>query len=222
MFVCIAGNVDAEEIIKKIEAAIKPIEPIEVKRADWSEALAVNSQYVEKKMEVAKPLFCLGFKEECEGERNLKECICSELMLDILSGDTSPFYEEMLSRGLINDEFDSEYFQGNGYATTIFQGESADPKALRDALVCEIERLKTEGIPENIFESARRSLYGTTIKRYNNVEAITMGLVDCAISNIGPFEDIDILRSITKKDVEERLNLLKADFSVLSVILPKR
>ena len=222
MFVCVAGNVNADEVIERVASAIKAAEPVTIERAAFFEKNGVKTNYVEKQMEIAKPLFSFGFKEECEGERSLKECICSDIMLDILAGDTSPLYETLTEKGLINDEFDSEYFQGNGYATAIFQGESDDPRAVADAICAEVERLKAEGIPEDIFESARRSLYGTAVKRYNNVEAITMSLVDCAMSDFGPFEDIDILRGLTKRDIEQRLSLLSSECSVLSVILPKR
>ncbi len=222
MFVCVCGNVDADEIIKRVSEAIKPCERVDISRAEFSEPGSVKQSYVEKKMEIAKPMFSFGFKEECLGERSLKECICSELLLDILSGDTSPLYEKLMAEGLINDEFESEYFQGNGYATAMFQGESDDPRAVADAICDEIERLKREGIPENIFESARRSLYGTAVKRYNNVEAVTMSLVDCAMADYGPFDDIEILRDLTKQDVEQRLSLLNRECSVLSAILPKR
>ena len=222
MFVCIAGNVDAEKTIERIEKAIKPIPPVKLTRAAFSEKNSVKEQYVEKKMEIAKPIFNFGFKEECVGERTPKECICSGLMLDILAGDTSPLYEKLTEAGLINDEFHSEYFQGNDYAAAIFQGESSDPKAVSEAICAEIERLKKEGISDNLFESARRSLYGMAIKSYNNVESIAMNLVDCAMLDVGPFDDIDIMRSITKADVEKRLDLLNPECSVLSVILPKR
>ncbi len=222
MFVCIAGNFNADEVIERISAAIKPTEPIKISRNSFSEESGVKSSYVEKSMEVSKPLFCFGFKEKCEGERSLKECICSELLLDILAGDTSPLYESLTQKGLINDEFESEYFQGNGYAVPIFQGESSDPQAVKRALCDEISRLKENGIDRKLFESARRSLYGTAIKRYNSVDGIVMSLVDCAMSDFGPFDDIEILRTVTKEEVEERLGLLCEENSVLSVIVPKR
>ncbi len=222
MFVCVAGNLDADEVIERVSGAIKTQTPIKITRNSFSESSGVKENYVEKRMEVAKPLFCFGFKEECEGERSLKECICSELMLDVLAGDTSPLYEKLTEKGLINDEFESEYFQGNGYAVPIFQGESSDPEAVKRAICDEIERLKSEGIDEKLFESARRSLYGTAIKRYNSVEGIVMSLVDCAMSDFGPFDDIEILRTVTKRDVEQRLLLLCEQSSVLSVIAPKR
>lgn len=222
MFVCITGNFDSDEVLERIKSGIKNTEQIKINRADFFEPDSVKSDYIEKEMEIAKPIFSFGFKEKCDGERSLKECILSELLLDVLSGDTSPLYEKLTKSGLINDEFESEYFQGNGYATPIFQGESCDPLAVKRAICDEVERLKAEGIDQKIFESARRSLYGATIKRYNNVDGICMSLVDCAVSDFDPFEDLQILRTVTKSEVEERLLLLSEQSSVLSVIVPKK
>ncbi len=221
MFVCVAGNVDAHEVIKRVEDGVKPTKSLKINRFQKTEPDGVKTSYTKKEMMVAQPIFSLGFKEKCEGERSLFEFLCSDMLLDIIAGDTSPLYETLIEKGLINDEFDAEYFQGNGYACPIFQGESSDPEAVRDAIINEIERLKTDGIDDKLFESARRSLYGTAIKRYNNVEGVAMSLVDSAMSDFAPFEDIEILRSLTKKDIEARLKLLSAENAVLSVIVPK-
>ncbi len=222
MFVCLAGNVDTEKVIERIKMAIKPSEAVKIERDTFSEPYCVVKNYVEETMEVAKPVFCFGFKEKCEGERTLKENICSEILLDVISGDTSPLYEDLIKRKLINDEFDSEYFQGNGYAAPVWQGESDDPNAVAEAIKTEVERIKKEGISDELFESARRSLYGSAIKRYNTVDGIVMNLVDSAMSDTGPYDDINILRELKKSDVEERLLLLDPQNSVLSVILPKK
>jgi predicted Zn-dependent peptidase len=222
MFVCIAGNVNSDEVLERIEKGIKPTAPVVVNRADFSEGAEVKNRYVEKRMEVAKPIFCFGFKEQCEGERTLKERIESGILLDVLAGGASPLYESLTKKGLINDEFDSEYFHGNGYSVVLFQGESDNPQAVCDAISAEIERLRRDGIPQELFESARKGTYGTAIKGYNNVEMIAMNLVDCAMAGFGPFDDLEILRNLKKEDVEARLSLIKPESSVLSVILPKR
>ena len=221
MFVCVAGNIDTDEVIEHIKNGIKSSSPVTIERDTFSEPDEIITDYVEKKMEIAKPVFCFGYKEKCEGERSLKDILCSEILLDVISGDTSPLFEELINKNLINYEFDSEYFQGNGYSAPIWQGESDNPKAVAEAIKTEVERLKNEGIDEELFESARRSLYGTAIKRYNSVDGIVMNLVDCAMFDNDPYDDIKILRGLKKSDVEERLNLLSADKTVLSVVLPK-
>ena len=221
MFICVAGNVDTNKVIERIKNGIKPSTSVTIERDTFSEPDEIVIPYVEKKMEIAKPVFCFGYKEKCDGERSLKDSLCSEILLDVISGDTSPLFEELINKNLVNYEFDSEYFQGNGYATPIWQGESDNPKDVADAIKAEVERLKKDGIDDELFESARRSLYGTAIKRYNGVEGIVMGLVDCAMFDNGPYDDIKILKDLKKADVEERLKLLDPQKTVLSVVYPK-
>lgn len=222
MFVCVAGNVDTDKVIERIKGAIKPSTPVVIERDTFSEPYEIITPYVEKEMEVAKPVFCFGYKEKCDGERSLKENLCSEILLDVISGDTSPLFEKLINEKLINYEFDSEYFQGNGYAVPVWQGESDNPQAVAKAIKAEVERIKRDGIDDELFEAARRSLYGAAVKRYNTVEGIVMSLVDCAMFENGPFDDIEILKNLKKSDVMERLALLNPENTVLSVIVPKK
>ena len=221
MFVCIAGNFDSQKVVEFIKERVKVKDPVTVTRRFPTESEGVISSYVEKEMPIAKPIFCFGFKEKCEGERSLKESICSDMLLEAIAGEASPLYEKLILEGLVNDEFESEYFQGNGYAVALWQGESDDPTAVCDAIKAEVARLKNDGLDEELFESVRRTLYGAAIKRYNTVDGIVMSLVDCAMDGDGPFDDIEILRNLTKADVEERLSLLEPEKTVLSVIKPK-
>ena len=147
MFICIAGNVDTDKALKQIEASVRPSEPVELERITANEPDTVCSRCTEQSLEVAIPMFCFGYKETLEKpERTLKEKVCTSLLLEVLAGDASPLYERLVKEGLINDEFDSEYFTGYGYSSVIFSGESSDPKRVAAEISAEVERLKAEGI----------------------------------------------------------------------------
>ena len=222
MFICIAGNVDSDAILKKIEASIKTDEGIEIERINEEEPEGVITSYVEQKLEVAQPMFCLGFKEAIKSpERTIKERVCTALLLAIIAGDSSPLYAELTRKGLINDEFSSEYFCGNGYASVIFDGESQNPSAVAKEIKNEIARIKDEGIDKKFFEAIRRGMYGEAIRRFNSVEAVAMQMVDCAVFGCELFDEIKYLKSVTSDDVYKRLSLLEDEKSVLSVILPR-
>ncbi len=222
MFICIAGNVDSDAVLRKIEGGIKTDTGIEIERINELEPEQVTTSYVEQKLEVAQPMFCLGFKEAIKTpERTIKERVCTSLLLAILAGDSSPLYAELTRKGLINDEFSSEYFCGNGYAAVIFDGESVNPSVVAKEIKNEIARLREDGIDKKLFEAIRRGMYGEAIKRFNSVEAISMQMVDCAVSGCELFDEIKYLKSVTADDVYKRLALLSEDNSVLSVVLPK-
>ena len=222
MFICIAGNVDADKVLRKIDGSIKDNKPIEIVRERAEEPDSVVCGYVEQKLEVAQPMFCFGFKETVNSpERSIKKKVCTALMLGILAGDASPLYERLTKKGLINDEFSSEYFTGYGYAAVIFDGESSNPSLVAKEIKDEIQRIKEDGIDKKLFEAVRRGMYGDVIKRFNSVEGTAMQLVDCAMTGCEPFDELKYLKSVTVEDVYKRILLLEDEKSVLSVINPK-
>ena len=221
MFICIAGNVDADACLKQIKSSIKPSEPHEIIRIKPEEPETVVKNYTEQALEVAQPMFCFGFKENTSEEISLKDKIITSLLLNIISGDASPLYKELINKGLINDEFENEHFCGDGYSALIFEGESSDPKSVADAIKAEVERLKTDGINKKLFNAVRSGMYGSAIRLFNNVESIAMQLVECAMSDCGLFDEIKYLKAVTLEDVQKKLLQLDCDNTVLSVINPK-
>lgn len=222
MFVCIAGNVDAEKVLKQIESGITEHEPVNIERGEFEEPQGVWENYVEQRLEVAIPMFCFGYKQKIDTpDRSLKTKVCMALLLEIICGDASPLYAKLIRNGLINDEFDSEYFNGHGFAAMIFEGESVNPELVADEIKAEIARLKENGIDKKLFSAIKCSMYGDAIRRFNNVEETTMQLVECAMCDYELFDELKLLKSVTADDVYKRLSLFDDENSVLSVIKEK-
>lgn len=221
MFLCIAGNVDTDRILKRVEESIKPSEPVEIIRINEDEPDEVLNPYIEQALEVAQPMFCFGYKEAMEKpERSVKERIRTAILMEIIAGEASPLYKKLTDEGLINDEFSSEYFTGNGYSAVIFEGESSDPKRVAEEIKKEVERIKTEGIDKKLFSAIRCGMYGNAIRLFDSVEGIAMQFVDCAMQSGGLFDEIKYLKSVTAEDVFKRISLLDNEKTVLSVIKP--
>ena len=221
MFVCIAGNVDAERVLKQVNESVKAGEAVSIERINEQEPEEVVNPYVSQKLAVAQPIFCLGYKEKTEtAEITLKEKVSTALLIEILAGDASPLYKKLINEGLINDEFSAEYFNGNGYAAVIFEGESNNPERVAEEIKTEVERLKNEGIDKKLFSAVRCGMYGNAIRMFDSVDAIAMQFVDCAISDTGLFDEIKYLKSVTVEDVYKRLLKLDGEKTVLSVIKP--
>ena len=221
MFICIAGNVETEKVLEIINKSIKTTEKKQIERIMPTEPAEVVTEYVEQSLEVAQPMFCFGYKENADRKPTVKERVCTGILLEMIAGDASPLYEELINEGLINDEFSFEYFTGEGYSAVIFEGESQNPKKVAEKIKQEIERLKTDGINKKLFSAVRCGMYGNAIRVFNSVEGIAMQFVDCAANGSGLFDEIKYLKSVTAEDVYKRLNLLENDKTVLSVINPK-
>lgn len=223
MFLCIAGNVSADEVLKVAERVLKSGGGSHFERAIVNEPNGIIKNYVSEKLEVAQPLFCIGFKEVCEEgkDRSEHELVSTQILLELIAGEMSPLYSELTDKGLINDEFESEYFTGRGFAVTMFSGESRDPNAVADAVKSEIAHIKNTGIDRRLFAAIKREMYGSAIRAYNSSKSICSALVGSAISDDKVFGSIDVLRNITERDVMKRIELLDFDKMVLSVIEPK-
>ncbi|MBO5358152.1 MAG: insulinase family protein [Clostridia bacterium] len=221
MFLCIAGNVNTEKILKMVENGIKPKEKFDLCRIMPTEPDEVLQPEIVQALEVATPMFCFGYKENADSMPTVKERICTAVLLEMIAGDASPLYKSLTERGLINDEFSFEYFNGPGYSAVIFEGESSNPKKVADEIKAEINRLKEEGLNKKLFTAIRSGLYGNAIRGFNSIENIAMGLVDCAMNDTDLFDDVKYLKAITVDDVYKRLSRLDDNKTVLSVIVPK-
>lgn len=221
MFICIAGNVDTEQVLKQIKESINPVDPVEITRIGSEEPEEIVKPLVEQSLEVAQPMFCFGYKQAIsKPECTVKDKICTALLLEIIAGDASPLYKELTDEGLINDEFSTEHFCGHGYSAFIFEGESKNPKLVAEKIRNEIERLKAEGIDKKLFSAIRCGMYGNAIRLFDSVEGIAMQMVDCAMLDSGLFDDVKYLKSVTADDVYKRLLKFEQDKAVLSVINP--
>ena len=222
MFLCVAGNVDPDAVLAQAEQALKPAKPVEIERGTFDEPKGVVRDRVEQKLAVSMPLFCLGFKEACEKpQATLRERCETELLLEIVAGRASAFYQRLMDEGLINEQFETEFFTGNGYAAELFQGESKDPDRVAEQIKAELERLRAAGVAEADFTRAKNRLYGRSVMRYNNIEAVGSALVECAVNGFGLFEDTKLYSEITVQDINRRLQeAMRRETAALSVVLP--
>ena len=222
MFICVAGNVKADEIAEFVSANLKEREKINLVRGIHNEPDEVKEKYVETKLQVAVPQFCLGFKENCESaEKTPKERISMAIALDVLVGDCSPLYKRLIDLELINDEFDTEYFTGTGYSCIMFSGESENPQKVKEEIICEVNSLREKGIDEDLLSTVKRAMYGDIVRRSDSCEALVNQMVESAMFGHNVYEELELIENISGNDVIECLEKLKEEKSVLSVILPK-
>ena len=221
MFICLVGNIDTDKTLKQIESSIIDREPVEITRGEFDEPQTIVKPYVEQRLAVNTPMFCLGFKQKINSPyRRLKSKVCVDLLLQLICGDASPLYARLMNEGLINDDFDSEYFNGNGYAAVIFEGESCDPERVANEIKAEINRLREEGVSKKLFSAVKCAMYGDMVRRFNSVENLTMSLTECAINDYSLFDEIKMVKSVSYDDVMKRFDIFDDENAVLSVIKP--
>ena len=222
MFICVAGNIKTDDVIKQVCDSIKKNDSINIVRGTFEEKEGVIKHYTEQFLQVGQPLFCYGFKiTSNEPIMPVRDRIGFQLALDLLAGDNSDLFEKLINDGLVNDEFETEVFTGHGYTAILFSGESKNPEMVKAEINCEIDRMLKQGVDFELFEAVKRGMYGDAVKRFNNVEAIASQLSECAINGEKVFDDLEVLSNITLSEVMVYLNELKTENSVLSVVKNK-
>lgn len=220
MALAVAGNVSVDEVLAVADKILKPSEEKKIERLFEEEPKEVVSRYAEKHLNVARPLFAIGYKEDVGNvRRTLKQSMESEIMLDIIAGRTSDLYEQMMDKGLINTSFNAEYFEGQGYGAHIFSGESENPEEVRKSIDKEIFRLQADGININEFERIKKKHYGEFIMGFDDVDSVANYLISDYFNGDGLFDGLATLESITAEDINKRLKeSLDINNSSMSVI----
>lgn len=223
MALVVVGNADADRIVAICDECLEKAENVSVERSFEDEPRDIVKAYDEYHLAMSVPVFSFGYKEKCETpERTIKEIVETNILLEVLIGESSPLYSSLIEKGLINSQFSKEYFVGYGYETIMFDGESTNPQAVADEIKLEVARLKKDGIDDELFETVRRNLYGKEIMQYNDIDAVANGMISCYFSDYGIFDTMDIYKNVTKADIEKRLlEVMDEKYSALSVVKSK-
>lgn len=206
MVLSIAGDVDVDRVLEVCDKCLKPNENIQLETAFEYEPETVCLHEITQKLEIAVPMFNIGFKAKPEkGMDAVKAEIETNFVLSLLADESSDFYKKMYDEGLVNSTFSSEVFMGDGYFCSIFGGESRNPLAVRDRIIEEINRCKKEGLDEERFNIIKKAYYGDLIRSLNDAEAVATTMLNNGMEKLDAFANIEAVAACTFEDVTARL-----------------
>ena len=221
MFITVCGNVDTDRVLTAVEKGLRKMEKKEIEEKPYNEPKEVVAPYISQQMPVALPLFALGFKQDCVGYCSVKERVETEMLLEIIMGPQTDFYNDLMNDGLINKEFSASYFEGRNFASILFSGESKDPSAVSQRIKDRIKEVMDSGIDPENFELVRRQFYGNYVMNFNNVEIVGDMLTNCACSGSGLFDEAEIYENMTVEDLNSRIKTaFDFDRLCMSVVEP--
>lgn len=220
--VVVGGCATLDLIMQMADKHLKASPAKDVNSTFPSEPEGVVTDYVEQKFPVSVPMFHLGFKEDVKRERlTNKEMAESAILLFAIASGSSELYQILEDKGLINNTFDYEHFEGPFYSSVFFGGESTNPKEASKIIKEYINNLRKTGISESDFEIAKKAVYGEGISSLNRNETIANIIMDGDFSDREIFNYIEEIKATTLEDVNRRLlEQLDSTKSSLSVILP--
>ena len=94
-----------------------------------------------------------------------------------------------------------------------------DPRQVAAAIQAEVERLRREGIPEDLYQAALRKSYGREVMSYNDIDSVANGMIDAHFNGFSIFDVTNRYKAITKEKIEARLQqVMNPQYSALSVV----
>lgn len=223
MVLVIVGNFDEQITLEIINQNLKQSKNVKFETKLPDEPREVFKTKVEQSLEVAIPLFNIGYKEKSiNKDKLIKATIESEILLDMIAGEGSELYRELYDKGLINATFGAEIVASNGYFAHLFEGESKNPEQVQIELNKKINEIKQSELSQQAFERSKKQLYGRYIRMFNSVDGLANSIIASHFSNSSIFETIEIVANLKLDDIKNRLNnSFDEKFSVLSKIIPK-
>ena len=224
MLLCVIGDVEPEEVAAiarqvlgtdKQEVGIKaPIRP---------ESMTCPRAEVSRVMEVAMPMFNLAFKCEPigQGEAAIRQEMVADLAAEILFGESSRLYLRLYEEGLIDSSFGGGFETIDGCAMLMCSGDSEDPKAVRDAILKQMDEIRAEGIDEATFRRLKRSALGRRIRSLDSFDATVFRICAYHFSGFDYFRFPEVYHSIEKEEITAFLDrVVTENRCSLSVIDP--
>ena len=225
MVLSVVGDVNPDEIFTSADKKLKYSNSIEVERFFPEEPHEINKKIVTESCDIQSSIFSLGFKENVAtaSRRNVSDLVHTDIILKCIGSRTSEMYRELLEKELINtSSFSYEYFEGPGYSSVIFSGESKNPEKTAEIIRKYADKIHVNGIDKKTFERAKKAVYGQSLSAFNSVSAIANLTLDFALSGKEIFEYVNILEEASIEKANDRVkSMLESDYSALSIARPK-
>ena len=224
MMLCVVGDVDPT-LVERLAMEILPGEDTaQVSRENhWPEDMTCPKSISRCNMEVAMPMFQLGFK--CEPPDNGDEAVRAEVIGDLaaeaLFGESSPLYLRLYEEGIIDSSFGGGFETLDDMALLTASGDSEDPEAVRDAVLAEAKRLCREGLAEEDFLRMKRSAMGRRIRELDSFDSTAFRICAYHMSGFDYFDFPRIYKAVQRQDICEFLQrVVTEDRCSLCIINP--
>ena len=225
MLLCVVGDVDPQKVSDMAQRILPAEDTARVEKSQaWSEEMTGPKAYSSLNMEVAMPMFQLGFKCEAPGmgEEAVRLETIGDLAAEALFGESSRLYLKMYEEGIIDTSFGGGFENVEGLALLTASGDSEDPEAVRDAILEEAKRLVREGIDEKDFLRMKRSALGRRIRDLDSFDATAFRVCAYHFSQFDYFDFPGVYKTVEVSDILAFLQqVVTEERCSLCVIYPK-
>lgn len=226
MALCVSGKITPEQVIAVCDECLpEEAPPFHAFSEQEPEPETVYQPRNTFRMQVAKPMFAIGIKDtkiSSDPAKRMKKSATMSLLCSILFNETGTFYYSLLRDGIISPGMGWWGDHNRQFSFSSLSGSSDDPDAVFSRFCEYIEQVKREGIQEEDIERCRRMMYADVLKVFDSTENIANTfLSEYVFADFDMLCYPDVIRSITKQDLEELLcDMYVPSHYTLTTVLP--
>ncbi len=224
MLLCVVGDVDPEKVCAIAREQLPQEKREKASRQEaWEEQTEVGQHLTECHMEVAMPLFQMGFKcpDPGKGEGAVRTEFVADLAAEALFGESSDLYLRLYEEGIIDGSFGGGFETVAGMGMLTVSGDSDYPEKVKEALLLEAERLCREGISEDNLMRMKRSAMGRRIRALDSFNSLCFRICAYWFSGFDYFEFPAIYEKITPRELTDFLrSAVREENCAMSIIYP--
>lgn len=221
MVIVVAGDFNTNEILEKIKSKVILKSKEDVKRVYNEEPKEIVKKYVEKEMNISMPILLIGYKDNNLEENKVRKNIAIEILSTILFSKSTDFFKNLYESGKVTTNPVINYEFSKTFSHLLIQVQTNFIEEVMKAIDMQIENVKKNGITDEDFYRAQKSVYGNYVKDYNDVSNIATIIVSDYFKNINSFDYFEEFKSINKLYVEKILKeLFVEEEKIISVIKP--
>ena len=206
MLLCVVGDVEPERVRGiAMERLPQGQGPVVTCQRQWREEMTCEEPLVKASMEVAMPMFQLGFKSEPfgGGETAVRQEVVGDLAAEALFGESSRLYMRLYEQGLIDSSFGGGFETIEGMAMLSCSGDSRNPEAVREAILEQAEVLVQRGIDEADFLRMKRSALGRRIRDLDSPDSLCFRICAYYFSEFDYLRFPQVYRAVEAEEVTE-------------------
>lgn len=217
-----AGNISTRQVLEAVErAGFADTRPV-VRRLPVEEPGPVATARREFSMSVAKPMLGIGYKETPPtAENQLRVELLCDMMAELVCGSMTPLYRQLYDQGLTSADFGGEFLSLDNALCLLFSGETDQPEKVRQMLLEEIERLRSQGVDRELFTLCKNQMYGQLVCELDSVTGAAGALCSSALKGRSLYEEMTQLVKLTAEDMDQAFQtMLLPENSATVVIWP--
>ena len=208
MILCVCGNVEVESVLKVCDKILKKAPACEIERIFDKESDKVLKSRITAKMQVAKPLFDIGIKDNNIPSKpfdRLRKAAGMAVLNEMLFSKSSKIFNDLYNEGLISNNLEYCYSISESFAFNELSGEANDPELVYGRIYDYIKEKQKTGLDKEEYERCKKVIYADFIKTFDNTEEIAYELMSYIFEGCDLFDYTDAVKNLTFEYVNELL-----------------